>query len=133
MSSLQRPRKAQSNPQVSKLVVLIFEASVVRRATLRVQLYFKCVSRSKDSGQQQGVCIADGQHGCFLISQNFHRAPFHDALLLSIVSFSLRQLLPSNNKVNFVAQKNIFWYLESVLKKIATLMKMLSIEFQLAG
>ena len=26
MSSLQRPRKAQSNPQVSKLVVLIFEA-----------------------------------------------------------------------------------------------------------
>ena len=101
MSSLQRPRKAQSNPQVSKLVVLIFEASVVRRATLRVQLYFKCVSRSKDSGQQQaglakkegyggeGVCIADGQHGCFLISQNFHRAPFHDALLLSIVSFSL--------------------------------------------
>ena len=65
--------------------------------------------------------------------KTFTVPPFHDALLLSIVSFSLRQLLPSNNKVNFVAQKNTFWYLESVLKKIATLMKMLSIEFQLAG
>jgi hypothetical protein len=56
------PRKKSPSPDEAlhvirskKQVVLISEAGVVRRATFGVQLYFKRVSRSKDSGQQQRV------------------------------------------------------------------------------
>jgi hypothetical protein len=61
---------------------------VVRRATFRVQLYFKRVSRSKDSGQQQGFAVQFCWLPCeaaramanaaaaFSPLQTFHDAPF---------------------------------------------------------
>ena len=129
MSSLQRPRKAQSNPQVSKLVVLIFEEvwwgeprfvssfiSSACRGQKTAASSRQAEQRRKDT-QGRGFALPMANTAAFSSLKTFtvplSMMPFCFPLSASpFVSFSL----PTTKWISW-PRRIFFWYLESVLRK----------------